>query len=449
MKREKVILYPIDYTILDENERCVVYINGRTSTGGELVIKCNDFRPCLHIGGRTIYYESLLRRTIAYRVARKKMQETRGYYTPVEIQFFKDKHLLPHEPLCVELLGDQVMSFSGSGQKQEIVARFCALDIETCTYMSNQKFSNAKFDPIKICCMSYHDPGGESTHVFLTTDTKNSQISPKGVPNFAKCAQTCADQAQNLSKEIQTMRPDIFLTYNGSGFDFGYIHDSDYNGVFKYSKIATIDCTYFTKIRKFGSIANYKFPGVINLDLFKFLQLFRKKYGLIGGKMKLDVVSAKLLHGEHKKDVSIDKMLADFAKMYETGDYSPIREYVDYCAQDTLLLHKIFVACKMDEFLLSLSKESLLPIRMIVEDPNVAILGRAIMKFGDRIDDDSFHSVLLAQFIGGHKRAIGRELSKKEGTALAKEFAFRKMFRGGNPYSAQTLEEIKAELHFY
>jgi DNA polymerase elongation subunit (family B) len=416
------ILYPHDYIIKDINNHCTVIIVGRTENGTPKIVYYSKFCPTFKANGTIYSFTSIAERTKKYYQLSRGNVRTYNYFTPLEHQFFVSTGLIPHAPISISIdkSGEIVLAKTDSSV-QKLIIRICMLDIETANFVSHAEYPIAGIDPIAICCNSYVDHNGKAQGAATHSFTLQSK-----------------DIIKDISGDIDNMCPDMFLTFNGNKYDWGFIHDNDINARFAPSKIPATIPQFTKNVNKnaFYSKAKYDFPGIINFDIYEFLYHFRKQFGL--RKVSLKEVAKQYLGSDCQKiETDIPTMFKDIELMHTRGDYKDLGKYVEYCTRDTTLLYQLYIKLGLEDILLTMSREALLPVRVIINDLNLYILGRALLKFGDRVDDASLHAMRREQYMvsRGAKTNVDRAM-------IGAEYDFKKMFRGGNPYSRQDIDAL-------
>ena len=141
---------------------------------------------------------------------------------------------------------------------------------------------------------------------------------------------------------IQTLDPDVFLSWNGFGFDFQYVYDRAeqvgcVDDFCKLGRITNKVCELTTKMLSSSALGDnimklIEMDGRVNIDLMKVVQRDHKL-----DSYKLDNV-AHHFTGQKKNDVSPQQIF----KLYR-GTSADRKVVAEYCIQDCALLNALCV----------------------------------------------------------------------------------------------------------
>ena len=215
----------------------------------------------------------------------------------------------------------------------------------------------------------------------------------------------CETELELILKFIETinkMDPDVIYTYNGDGFDFGYMVDrayictkstshelqqptkTVYNENIGYKTVMNtlsrlVHCEGELRTEQFSSSAygdsvyrRMGIPGRLNYDLLIHYKRGMKKYD----SYKLDRIAGDIL-GEHKLDVKPRQIF----EYYQKGDPELIRTIALYCIQDTALLQKLVDAQIILLTITQLANVTYVPVRyLITRGQTIKVLSQIMRK---------------------------------------------------------------------
>ncbi len=220
------------------------------------------------------------------------------------------------------------------GKGSELNYSLIAFDIET--YVSKPDEINPRKDPILMITLVGQLNGKDfckglvSKKISLTKidlGQKGFRIETKDVEFFT----TEKEMINRFFSIIRDTSPDFLVGYNSDGFDLKFISERA-----KVLKLK-MDFGFFGReLRESeGSDFFLKIPGVVNLDLYKYLRR--------AGGRSLNVESyslndvSKYLLGEEKID--LDPL--DLTRYWDQNDEKMIFNFLNYCAVDSSLTYKI------------------------------------------------------------------------------------------------------------
>lgn len=369
---KKLTFYPLDINYKELDGKAVVFIYGRSTTGEQILIHDDSFKPYFHV----ILKDEKATKEFIKKVEAVKV-EHRNYTSSVTGTKIEDKKLLGKSvkaikvycnlPKSVPVIRNEIKDWKTVKECYEFdipfVRRYLIdkgiIPLETCIAEGDFTDYHARVPVFKADSVKQHNTESIENPNILSFDIETynphgKALNPEEDPvimlslygdRFKKVLtwkrfKTNLDYIEFVNGEeallerfkeiIEKEKPDILCGYYSDGFDFPYLKTRCDH----YKIKLDIGLDYSEILFKKGMNPSAVISGIVHLDILNFIRrvVSRKLQTYV---YTLDLVSEELL-GEKKIEVDMDKL-------FEAWDKHPakLEKYVEYNLHDSYLTYKL------------------------------------------------------------------------------------------------------------
>ena len=264
---------------------------------------------------------------VADEISQKEIEARREYDLSLTTKYIIDKKI---RPLCwYKIEGELLNNSPKFGNIDASLDVDTCLEVETVVPLTKQPFS-PKILAYDIEVGEFEIGKGEILMISLVGENFKKVLTWKKCPtnlSYVECFKDEEEMIEVFIKHVKEQDPDLLVGYFSDGFDMPYLRARAEKNKIKLSLGLDNKQPSFAR----GRIPSAKIPGIIHVDLFRFISSVYSQY-LQSETLSLDDVASELL-GEKKHDFNPYEHIK-----LKKPDW---KEFFKYNLQDSVLTFKL------------------------------------------------------------------------------------------------------------